>query len=224
MIKALIFDFDGTIIDTETAWYITFRDAYKKYGVDLTLEQYSQCLGTSLHSFNPYNYLKTHYNIPIDLDEFRNSVKERHTQMMQTESIRPGILKFLESAKAQGFKIGIASSSERSWIDRFVKLHGIEDYFECFCTADTVKKVKPNPELYLQALKKLNIAPSEALAIEDSPNGARAAVSAGIPTVVIKNTITKQLPFDIGHHTIDSLASFELDELVEHIQQKIALN
>ncbi|WKL03205.1 HAD family phosphatase [Paenibacillus amylolyticus] len=66
MIKALVFDFDGTIIDTETAWYIAFRDAYKEHGVDLTLEMYSQCIGTSLKTFNPYEYLITDLNLPID--------------------------------------------------------------------------------------------------------------------------------------------------------------
>ncbi|PYF08525.1 HAD family hydrolase [Ureibacillus chungkukjangi] len=221
MIKALIFDFDGTIIDTETAWYITFRDAYKTHGVDLTLEQYSQCLGTSLHSFNPYTHLKTHHNLPIDLEEFKQLVQQQHTEMMIKERVRPGILQLLETAKSQGLKIGLASSSERSWIDKFVKLHGIENYFECYCTADTVKKVKPDPELYLQALEKLGVEASEAIAIEDSPNGARAAVAAGIPTVVIKNDITNQLPFSEGHHTIESLTNYDLEKLAELVQQKV---
>ncbi|HWL13370.1 MAG TPA: HAD family hydrolase [Ureibacillus sp.] len=224
MQKAIIFDFDGTIIDTETAWYITFRDAYKKHGIHLTLEQYSQCLGTSLHSFNPYTYLKTHHNLPIDLEEFKQSVQQQHTEKMIKEGIRPGILKLLESAKALGLKIGLASSSERVWIDKFVKLHGIENYFECYCTADTVQNVKPDPELYFQALEKLGVEASEAIAIEDSPNGARAAVAAGIPTVVIKNEITKQLPFGDGHYTIDSLDEHELDTLAELVQQKVHSN
>ncbi|MCM3389166.1 HAD family hydrolase [Ureibacillus chungkukjangi] len=221
MIKALIFDFDGTIIDTETAWYITFRDAYKTHGVDLTLEQYSQCLGTSLHSFNPYTHLKTHHNLPIDLEEFKQLVQQQHTEMMIKERVRPGILQLLETAKSQGLKIGLASSSDRTWIDKFVKLHGIEDYFECYCTADTVKNVKPDPELYLQALEKLGVEASEAIAIEDSPNGARAAVAAGIPTVVIKNDITNQLPFSEGHHTIESLTNYDLEKLAELVQQKV---
>lgn len=221
MIKALIFDFDGTIIDTETAWYIAFRDAYKTHGIELTLEQYSQCLGTSLHSFNPYTHLKTHHNLPIDLEDFKHLVQQQHTEMMIQERIRPGILKLLETAKSQGLKIGLASSSERTWIDKFVKLHGIEDYFECYCTADTVKKVKPDPELYLQALEKLGVEANEAIAIEDSPNGARAAVAAGISTVVIKNDITNQLPFSEGHHTIESLTNYNLGKLTELVQQKV---
>ena len=221
MIKAIIFDFDGTIIDTETAWFIAFRDAYQEYGVELSLEKYSECLGTSLHSFNPYTYLSTHHNISINLDEFRNYVQKKHSEMMKKEPIRPGVLAYLQTAKAAGIKIGLATSSDRAWIDKYVDLLGIGAYFDCYCTADTVKNVKPDPELYLQALDKLNVSANEAIAIEDSPNGARAAVAAGLHTVVIKNTITKQLPFSTGHHTIQSLETYELQDLLDYVKPKI---
>ncbi|WP_141430892.1 HAD family phosphatase [Bacillus sp. 03113] len=221
MIKAIIFDFDGTIIDTETAWYVAFRDAYKEHGVELTLEKYSECLGTSLHSFNPYTYLSTHHNIPIDLDEFRKAIQARHTELMEQESIRPGVLNYLKEAKAAGFKIGLATSSHMDWVEKYVNQLGIEEYFDCYRTADHVENVKPDPTLYLQALEHLGVEANEAIAIEDSPNGSRAAVAAGIHTVVIKNTITKQLPFGTGHHTINSLEDHKLNDLIESLLQKI---
>ena len=222
MMKAIIFDFDGTIIDTETAWYTVFRDAYKTYGVDLSLETYSQCLGTSLHAFNPYTYLTTHCNISLDLDAFRESIQQSHTKLMEKEALRPGILKLLQAAQKAGLKIGLASSSHREWVDKFVNSLELGEYFNCYCTADTVKNVKPDPELYLQALHQLGVNASEAIAIEDSPNGARAAVTAGLHTLVIKNTITKQLPFSKGHHTIESLEEYELQELINLFVQKIS--
>ena len=215
MIKAIIFDFDGTIIDTETAWYLAFKGAYDSHGVDFPLERYAECLGTSLQSFNPYTYIRTHYKIPVDLNEFRKSIENKHTEMMEKEAIRPGILPLLQSAKEANLKIGLASSSSREWIDKYIQLLDIGEYFECYCTSDTVQNVKPDPELYLQALEKLNVKANEAIAIEDSPNGARAAVAAGIPTVVIKNTISEQLPFSTGHHTIDSLENHNLKDLID---------
>lgn len=75
-------------------------------------------------------------------------------------------------------KIGLASSSSRQWIDMYVDRLGIRHYFDCFCSADTVTNVKPDPELYLQALEQLGVEADEAMAIEDSPNGAQAAVAA----------------------------------------------
>ncbi len=220
MIKAVIFDFDGTIIDTETAWYKVFKDAYEKYGVDLSLTTYSQCLGTSLQTFNPYTHLSTHHAIPIDLDEFRAMILQNYEKLIEQESMRPGILNLLQEAKAAGLKIGIASSSHRDWIDKFVEKLNIGDYFECYCTADTVSNVKPDPELYLQALEQLGVKSNEAIAIEDSPNGARAAVAAGLHTVVIKNTLTKQLPFSHGHYTIESLEHNGLQELTDYFIEK----
>ena len=221
MIKAVIFDFDGTIIDTETAWYRVFKNAYKQYGVDLSLELYAQCLGTNLASFNPYTYLTTHHNISMDLEKFRTTIQNNYSKLIEEEAVRPGILNLLQEAKEAGLKIGLASSSQREWIDKFVHLLELEDYFECYCTADTVKNVKPNPELYLQALEQLGVQANEAIAIEDSPNGARAAVAAGLHTIVIKNTLTKQLPFSYGHHTIPSLEHYKLQDLIDCCSQKI---
>ncbi|MEY2371344.1 HAD family hydrolase [Lysinibacillus capsici] len=221
MMKAIIFDFDGTIIDTETAWYYVFRDAYALYGVDLSLETYSKCLGTNLQSFNPYTYLSTHHHIKMDLAAFRTSIQESHAEFMKKETMRPGILALLQQAKKSGLHIGLASSSSRQWVDQFVDQLGIKSYFECFCTADTVKQVKPDPELYLQALDQLGVHASEAIAIEDSPNGARAAVAAGLHTMVIPNTLTKQLSFDNGHHTIDMLEKYSLQDLITCFSQPI---
>ena len=220
MMKAIIFDFDGTIIDTETAWFKVFRDAYQKYGVELTLATYSQCLGTSLETFNPYTHLSTHHDISMDLDDFRSTIQHNYAKLIEKESMRPGILNLLQEAKAAGLKIGLASSSHRDWIDKFVDQLGIGDYFECYCTADTVNNVKPNPELYLQALARLGVQPKEAIAIEDSPNGARAAVAAGLHTVVIKNTLTQQLPFSQGHYTIESLEQNGLQELMDYFAEE----
>ena len=220
MIKAVIFDFDGTIIDTETAWYKVFKDAYEKYGIDLTLATYSQCLGTSLHTFNPYTHLSTHHAIPIDLDEFRAMILQNYEKLIEQESMRPGILNLLQEAKAAGLKIGLASSSHRDWIDKFVEKLSIRDYFECYCTADTVTKVKPDPELYFQALEQLGVKSNEAIPIEDSPNGARAAVAAGLHTVVIKNTLTKKLPFSPGHYTIESLEHNGLQGITNYFIEK----
>ena len=220
MIKAIIFDFDGTIIDTETAWYVVFKNAYQQYGVDLSLETYSQCLGTNLESFNPYTYLTTHHNISIDLEEFQKSIQNNYAKLIEKEEVRPGILNLLQEAKEAGLKIGLASSSHREWIDKFVNLLGLEGYFECYCTADTVKNVKPDPELYLQALEQLGVQAHEAIAIEDSPNGARAAVAAGLHTIVIKNTITKHLPFSKGHHTIESLEHYAIQDLIDCFAQR----
>jgi putative hydrolase of the HAD superfamily len=216
MIKAIIFDFDGTIIDTETAWYHAFRDAYKEHGVELTLEQYSGCIGTSLHTFNPYEYLMTDLNLPIDKRAFRELVHLQHSELMRSEQVRSGILDYLKDAQESGLKIGLASSSARAWIDKYLEQLEIAHYFECIRTADDVVKVKPDPELYRQTLAGLGVEASEAVAIEDSPNGARAASAAGMSCIVVPNAITKSLTFDKSdrYYHAESLAHIDFHEMV----------
>ncbi len=214
MIKAIVFDFDGTVIDTETAWYMAFREIYAQHGVDLTLEQYSQCIGTSLHSFNPYEYLVTDLHLPLELDELRNSVRRRHAALMEAEKVRPGVEEWLAAARKKGLGIGLASSSAAQWVERFLGQLGLRDYFACIRTADDVARVKPDPELYLQALSCLGVQPHEAIAVEDSPNGVKAAVTAGLQCVLVPNAITKYLRFDEVRHRADSLSDVNLDDLV----------
>ncbi|MGM0883299.1 MAG: HAD family hydrolase [Bacillota bacterium] len=216
MIKAIIFDFDGTIIDTETAWYNAFRDAYKEHGVELTLEQYSGCIGTSLHAFNPYEYLMTDLKLPIDKQAFRESVHLQHSALMESEQVRTGILDYLNFAQDSGLKIGLASSSARAWIDKYLEQLEIAHYFECIRTADDVAKVKPDPELYKQTLAGLNVEANEAVAIEDSPNGARAASAAGMSCIIVPNAITKSLAFDKSDrcYHAESLAHIDFHEMV----------
>lgn len=219
MIKAIIFDFDGTIIDTETAWYHAFRDAYQEHGVELGVEQYSQCLGTSLHVFNPYEYLATDLGLPIDKAAFRSKVRADHSAKMALEEVRSGIREYLQMAKESGLKIGLATSSERAWIDKYMDQLGIRDYFEVIRTADDVSKVKPDPELYLSALEALGVHPNEAVAIEDSPNGSRAAVAAGMHCVIVPNTLTKLLAFDPSDrcYHAESLLDFDFKRLTQGV-------
>ncbi|MFX3633160.1 MAG: HAD family hydrolase [Candidatus Pristimantibacillus sp.] len=216
MIKAIIFDFDGTILDTETAWYYAFRDAYKEHGVDLTLDLYSQCIGTSLHQFNPYEYLMTELKLPIDKQLFKQSVHDQHSALMNQEQIRPGIIEYLNLAKESGLKIGLASSSSIKWVEKYLNQLGIRDYFECIRTSEDVVHVKPDPELYIQALKGLGVDASEAIAIEDSPNGARAAAAAGMHCIVVPNAITKLLSFDEPntYHQGECLTHIDLNKML----------
>ncbi|MCI3923230.1 HAD family phosphatase [Paenibacillus sp. TRM 82003] len=214
MIKALVFDFDGTIINTETAWYLAFRDAYKEHGVELSLETYSQCIGTSLHAFNPYEYLKTHKNLPIDLDEFRVHIHGRHAALMEREQVRPGVVETLKAAKDAGLKIGLASSSPLEWVQKYLNQLQLTSYFECFRTADHVENVKPDPELYIQAIQALGVEPQEALAIEDSPNGSKAALAAGMHCIVTPNSITEFLAFDPALPQVPDLASIAFEDLI----------
>jgi len=205
---------DGTIIDTETAWFVALGEMYNEYGATLTLELYSTCIGTSLDAFDPYDHLIKEGNLSVDLDTLKQKVKQRYDELMLKEQVRPGVPEYIKQAKAAGLKLAVASSSPRNWVEHYLNRLGLLPYFDAICTASEVKQVKPDPELYELALEKLNIEPNDAVAIEDSPNGARAAVAVGIHCIVVPNAITETLDFDMSHQRLTSLAELDFNDLI----------
>jgi putative hydrolase of the HAD superfamily len=112
MIKAVIFDCDGLLLDTETPWYIAFREIYQEYQVELPLEMYAQCIGNSdFVQFNPYDYLEECCKRKVDRSAIDNRVQEIHTRIMKDQTLLPGVENYLKRAKELGLKIGLASSS-----------------------------------------------------------------------------------------------------------------
>ncbi len=217
MIKGLVFDFDGLVIDTESVWYDSLCHVYEKYDAKLPLDIYTQVIGTSLDAFDPYQYLLEITDQDLNIEDIKRQSSEQHAHLMQDRTLRPGVLSYLETASTMGLKLGIASSSHLDWVTRFLDEHRIAHYFSCVCTADFVEKVKPDPALYLLALEALELAPHEAIAFEDSPNGAKAAHTAGLHTVIVPNPMTKHLTF--GPHLL-RLASMEemcLEKVIDHV-------
>lgn len=218
MIKAIIFDFDGLIIDTETAWYEAYRDVYREsYNVDLPLDVWAKCIGTSFEVFNPLIYLEERANMKVDRDNVRRETKDRYTYLMKDQTIRPGVLNYLQEAKKEGLKIGLASSSNRRWINEYLKKHELIEYFDSLTTSDDVSKVKPDPELYLRAADLLQVKGKEAIAFEDSLNGLRAAKSAGLYCVIVPNSVTAFLDFDDYDMRLDSMEDVTLKHIINTI-------
>jgi putative hydrolase of the HAD superfamily len=167
MIKAVIFDCDGLLIDTETPWYEAFREIYREYQVDLPLEMYAQCIGNSdFAQFNPYDYLEESINRKVDRKVIDRRIQEIHTSIMKDQKLLPGVENYLKRAKELGLKIGLASSSRRVWVEEHVKTHQIHHFFDTIHTKDEVEYVKPHPELYLQAIQALGVEKREVIAFK----------------------------------------------------------
>lgn len=216
MIKALIFDFDGTVIDTETPWYKAFSGAYREQNAELTLDMYASCIGSGYDAFNPYEQLMNRMKLPIYLDAFRDSIRNRHASLMEQEDIRPGVLNYLKAAKTRGLRLGLVSSSfKRSMLPQLLKL-GIAGYFDVICTADDITRANPEPDLYQHALSRLGVKAEEAIAFEDSPNGLKAARAAGLYTVLIPNALSEQLEFEPANYRVESLDELDLRQLLDN--------
>lgn len=215
MIRAVVFDFDGTILDTETPAYLALKEIYQEYGVELPRDEWCKGIGTRGGDFDPLGYLETCVGRPLDKEAIRQRWRARHQQMVEQERPLPGVERFLREAKEKGLKVGLASSSDREVLLHRLTVSGLLSYFDCVCTADDVEHVKPDPALYLLAVSRLGVRPEEAVAVEDSPNGALAAKRAGLRCVVVPNPMTAGLAFGEYDLRLDSLEELTVDSLLD---------
>ncbi|MDP6859831.1 MAG: HAD family hydrolase [Verrucomicrobiales bacterium] len=190
MPKALIFDFDGLIVDTETVIYESWAEIYEQNNQTLELNTYKNCVGSDFGQFHPGLELEKRTGETFNWAVIDAEREELIRQRLEQKKERTGIRFFIEGAKEQGLELAIASSSSRNWVLGWITKLGLREHFSAFANRDDVQKIKPDPELFLKAADLLGISPSEALILEDSENGLKAATAAGIPCAIITNPIT----------------------------------
>lgn len=213
IIEALILDFDGLILDTETADYQAWDEIYREHGLVLPLHKWVEGIG-SMDTFDPYDYLGELLGQPVDRDALRARRRPRFAQIMAGREPLPGVLDYLADAQRLGLKVGIASSSPMSWVAGFLDSLGLAHFFDAITTGDQVERTKPDPALYVAALEALGVDASGAIAFEDSPNGVASAKGGGIYCVAVPNGMTRGLSFGTPSLTLTSLADMPLHELI----------
>lgn len=216
MIKGLIFDFDGLILDTETPSFQAWQEVYERRGCELTLETWADCIGRSQDAFDPCDYLEVCLGRSIDRARVFAEEQKREVELIRKQPVLPGVLDTIAAAKQHGLKLGVASSSDREWVDGYLARLGLIEQFDAIHCADDVEHAKPAPDLYLAVLEALRLQPHQAIAFEDSPNGVLAAKRAGVFCVAVPNRLTKQLSFDhAADLTVTSLKQVPLAKLLE---------
>jgi HAD superfamily hydrolase (TIGR01509 family) len=220
-IKALIFDFDGLILDTETPDYQTWQSIYREHGFELPAEEWGKIVGGwGLSKFDAAAHLSLLSQGRLDSVSLRERHRSESAAITLTQRVLPGVLDIIHGAKRMGLKVAIASSSPHSWVDTHAKRLGIFDYFDKVICEDEVGigRTKPNPDLFLLALKQLQVEKNEAIVFEDSPNGVRAARSAGIFVVAVPNPVTSRLTIEDADLTLTSLTDLSLQELLNKVK------
>jgi HAD superfamily hydrolase (TIGR01509 family) len=220
MIKALIFDFDGLIVDTEMSSYQTWQEIYAEHDCQLPFSTWATCIGGSPQLFDPCEYLEQQIGRPILREEIRLRRRQRHIRIVEAQPVLPGVEDYMLSAKRLGLKIGLASSSSHEWVDSHLARLGLIDYFDSIKCFDDVKHTKPDPDLYLAVLDALGVHGQQAIALEDSPNGVIAAQQAGIFCVVVPNPVTSQLSLVHADLCLSSLTDVSLEQLLAKVQQR----
>lgn len=217
--RALIFDFDGLIIDTEWPLYDSWRLLYQEHGHNLDLETYVECVGSTTLRFDPAAHLcslvgESHPSRAPELQQ-RHSLKVR--EILDQCDTLPGVRERLEEARKMGLPLAIASSSTSDWIHPWLERLGLTEYFTVIRTRDQVSQAKPSPELFLTATERLGVAPDEALVFEDSFHGLQAARAAQIPCVAVPNRVTEQSDFTAAALILESLAALSLEEILRRV-------
>jgi HAD superfamily hydrolase (TIGR01509 family) len=218
MIHAVIFDFDGLILETEEPTYKSWQDIYHSFGYPLTFDTFSSMVGTTHGDFDPRLELETLMNQRLNWEELEITRRAIENGYIEAQPVMPGVEAYLSDARQLGLKIGIASNSPLPWVTKYLTMLGLQDCFDFISTSDVVQRLKPDPALYVSALKGLDVQASEAFALEDSPLGIRSAKSAGLLCVAVPNVLTRRLDLSQADFQLDSLTDMPLDELLRRIQ------
>lgn len=213
--KAIIFDFDGLIVDTEVPEYEAWLNIFRSYGVDLPLSVWTPHIGGGNENFNIYDHLEELTGKRIDRDEMRSRRRAEFAELFKDAVPLPGVEDYIAAARERGMRIGIASSSPRRWVDPKLEQLGLADTFDTVVCADDVGSAKPDPASYRKAISDLGVTPDEAFALEDSPTGVQGAKNAGLLCVAVPGTLTRDRSYDHADMRLESLADMPLDQLME---------
>ena len=216
LIRAIVFDFDGLILDTEEPVYRSWLEVYQAHGEDLPFDRWVQIVGSTTSGFHPQHHLEERLGRPLPQEVLDRRVGRR-TEMILANAVLPGVAEHLDAARELGLRLGCASSSTQDWVRGHLARLGILERFECIRCRDDVAHAKPEPDLYVAVLDCLGVAADEAIAIEDSPNGVTAAKRAGLRCVAIPNSITARLDLSQADLVLNSLADLSMAELLERL-------
>ena len=218
MIKALIFDFDGLIMDTESPEVDGWKAIYAEYGQEFPLQVWLRdVVGSTIANFDPAAHLAASLGQELDLPALRSRVRQHRLQMLSTSPAMPGVLDYIESAQRLGLRLAVASSSEHAWVEKYLRQLGLLEAFELLICREDVRHIKPDPDLFLAALEALKLKAEAALVFEDSQNGVLAAKRAGLSVVAIPNPITALGTIEGASLVLTSLAEVPLEDLLKQV-------
>jgi HAD superfamily hydrolase (TIGR01509 family) len=203
--RALVFDFDGLILDTETSGYEAWRLVYEEHDQVLPRDRWLTRIGTDGSGFDPMAELRARVGGTLDAEQiWYRRMRIHRTQIEQLDQM-PGVRACLEHARAEAIGTAIASSSPFNWVNGHIERLGLSHFFDQVVTLEDVDSAKPAPDLYLRATELLDVDPGDAIALEDSPNGVQSAKAAGLYCVAVPGPMTRSLSFEAADAVLPSL-------------------
>lgn len=217
-IKALIFDFDGLILETETPIFQSWQELYHAHGCEIPMEAWAKIIGASEYEFDPFDELERQLGRTVDREAVASGRRQRELELIHSQAVLPGVRDYLSAAQRKGLTCAVASSSSCDWVEGHLKRLGLYDNFAAIKTSEDVAHTKPAPDLFMAALTSLQVGAQEAIVFEDSPNGILAAKSAGLFCVTVPNGLTAGLSLELADMRLNSLADLSLDDLLIEVE------
>jgi HAD superfamily hydrolase (TIGR01509 family) len=216
-IRAVVFDFDGLVLETEVPVYASWCAAFEAHGAaPPTLEEWSAEIGTA-GGLDLDGWLVERATRPVDLEAMHTARRAHRDELLAGEQIRAGVEAWIDEAESAGLGVAIASSSPSEWVLEHLERLAVRHRFTHVVTAGGPLRAKPAPDTYLEACARLGADPRFALAVEDSPNGIAAAKAAGLTCVTVPNPITAGLDLSAADLRLDSLADRTLAEVLDQL-------
>lgn len=185
MPDAVIYDLDGVLADSEQLWNDAKRELVEEAGGQWREEAPGDMMGMSSPEWSAY--MRDQLGVPLELDEVNREVVRRIEELYREHlPLLPGAVQSVRAVAAE-WPVGLASSSNREIIDLFLSESGLRDAFAAAVSSEEVERGKPAPDVYLEATRRLDVAPAECVAVEDSSNGLRAAHAAGMRVIAVPN-------------------------------------
>lgn len=202
--EAILFDFDGTLVDTEWAIYQAWVRTFQRFGQELPIEVYVQCIGSDFETWSPQTHLE---ELTGDAFDWPKLAAERQIEI-EAELSEQGPVegtRELLTALAGETRLAVVSSSSHRWVDGWLERLNLDSFFEEVICRGDAPRIKPAPDLYLAAAQALAIDPKGCLVIEDSLNGVRSAKSAGMTAYAVPNRITTVSDFSEADAVFETL-------------------
>jgi HAD superfamily hydrolase (TIGR01509 family) len=219
-VRAVVFDFDGLILDTETPLVRGWADVYASYGCPpLSVGEWGAVIGTAA-ALDPVELLATRAaaaGLTVDREAAWEAGRAAVTELIAAEATRPGVVAWLDEADRLGLATAVASSSSRDWVAGHLERLGLLARFQVLACYRPGVAAKPAPDLYLEACAGLGVPPPAALAVEDSPNGVAAAKAAGLRCLAVPNELTRQLDLAAADLVAGSLTELSLGEALARL-------
>ncbi len=208
MIKAILFDMDGVIIDSNHIHYDTWSEVLSEYGVKIDKKEFGMHLGESAYHFTEH-FVKAN-NLKEPVDEILKKILEVSRRDRDKVLLKKGIKEVLPELR-KNYRIALATGANRDWAEYVVKKYSLE--FDFIIGGNEVKRAKPNPEIFLRCAMKLKALEKECVVIEDALLGMQAAKKAGMNVIAIPDEFTKYQDHSIADAKLNSIK--ELDKFLE---------